>query len=77
MAGDVKLLLRAMQLNLAPDKLLGIHDDFNLDTTKNGGVTDIETVMIGSRLDPGQLELVRESRNISESLSDQVTFGVG
>ena len=77
-AGDVMLLLLAEHESLAPAKLRGTHDDLSRDTTNDGGVIDIEIDKIAEEDDaPGQLVLVSEFRNISESLRDQVTFGVG
>ena len=72
------LLLLAEHVSLVPAKLRGTHEDCSLDTTNDGGVIDIEIDKIGEDDDaPGQLVLVSEFRNISESLRDQVTFGVG
>ena len=70
-------MLLAMQLSFAWVKFLGMHGDWSLDTTKDGGVIDIVTDIIGVSLELGHMELVRELRSISESLRVQVTFGVG
>ena len=74
------LLLVAMQLSLAPDNDLGTHGDMRRDTRREGGVTDMVTLTTGAGdtpFVPGHWDVIRESSNISESFSVQVTFGVG
>ena len=56
---------------------LGIQEDRSRDTTKEGGVTDIETDIRGEEEEGGQVEVVIWSSISSESFSVQVTFGVG
>ena len=56
---------------------LGIQEDRSRDTTREGGVTDIETDIRGEEEEGGQVEVVIWSSISSESFSVQVTFGVG
>ena len=56
---------------------LGIQEDRRRDTTKEGGVTDIEMDIMGEDGEEGQVEVVIWSSFSSESFRVQVTFGVG
>ena len=77
MTGAEILLLEAWQPSFTPARRRGRQSELRLETTREGGLTDILTDITMPGLEPGHSRPRSDSRGATESLMVQVTLGTG